>query len=276
MELHASYVLKNIDENDNVDPTKNDASNDDVIKLLQNRHWVGLNPDTTVQPTHTLTVTRKLRAGMYNTICLPFGVNLEGLQDNNEYHHPLKNAEAWEFDGTTSTTYDESGDPVIVLNFNRVTALAAGKPYLIKIQGNKDVTEDMVFSTVSSKPYVYPVSGGGLIFQPTINPTTVPEGSLILVENGRLAKTTQDGSMLGMRAYFQIDESDPITANEIRQRAAEGRVYLSFQKPTTTSIPVAPEAEQPTQPKVRKVMYDGQIYILRGDEVYTITGHRVK
>ena len=276
MELHASYVLKNIDENDNVDPTKNDASNDDVIKLMQNRHWVGLDPDTMRQPTHTLTVTRKLRAGMYNTICLPFGVNLDGLQDNNEYHHPLKNAEAWEFDGTTSTTYDESGDPVIVLNFNRVTALAAGKPYLIKIQGNEDVTEDMVFSSVSSKPYVYPVSGGGLIFQPTINPTTVPEGSLILVENGRLAKTTQDGSMLGMRAYFQIDEFDPLTANEIRQRAAEGRLYFSFKKPVTTSVPVAPESEQQTKPEVRKIMYDGQIYILRGEEVYTITGHRVK
>ena len=276
MELHASYVLKNIDENDRVDPNNHDASNDDVIKLMQNRHWVSLNPDTTVQPTHTLTVTRKLRAGMYNTICLPFGVNLDGLQDNNEYQHPLRDAEAWEFAGSTSTTYDESGDPVIVLNFNRVTALAAGKPYLIKIQGNEDVTEDMVFSSVSSKPYVYPVSGGGLIFQPTINPTTVPEGSLILVENGRLAKTTQDGSMLGMRAYFQIDESDPITANEIRQRAAEGRVYLSFKKPTTTSIPLAPEAEKPEMPKTRKIMYDGQIYILRGDEVYTIGGLRVK
>ena len=276
MELHASYVLKNIDENDNVDPTKNDASNDDVIKLLQNRHWVGLNPDTTVQPTHTLTVTRKLRAGMYNTICLPFGVNLEGLQDNNEYHHPLKDAEAWEFAGTTTSTYNESGDPVTVLNFNRVTVLEAGKPYLIKLKGNEDVTTDMTFSTVSSKPYVYPQKGGGIIFTPTISPTTVPKGSLILVENGRLAETTSDGQMLGMRAYFQIDELDPLTANEIRQRAAEGRLYFSFKKPVTTSVPVAPESEQQHKPEVRKIMYDGKIYILRGEEVYTITGHRVR
>ena len=278
MELHASYVIKNIDENDHVDPTKNDASNDDVIKLMQNRHWVNLNPDTTVQPTHTLTVTRKLRAGMYNTICLPFGVDLTSLQDNNEYHHPLKDAEAWELDtqNPTSSLYDESGDPVIVLNFNKVTLLAAGKPYLIKLKGNEDVTTDMTFSTVSSKPYVYPQSGGGIIFQPTINPTNVPEGSLILVENERLALTTQDGEMLGMRAYFQIDESNPLAASEIRERAAEGRVYLSFKKPVTTSIPVAPEAEQQTKPEVQKVMQDGNIYILRGDEVYTITGHRVR
>jgi hypothetical protein len=67
-----------------------------------------------------------------------------------------------------------------------------------------------------------------------------------------------------------------LLADDIAEQAKDGRVYLSFQKPTTTSIPVAPEAEQQAQPKVRKVMYDGQIYILRGEEVYTITGHRVK
>lgn len=272
LELHASYVKKNIDEEDNVDVNSNDASNDDVIKLMQNRNFVGLNPDTTVQPTHTLTVTRKLRAGMYNTICLPFGVDLTGLQEG----HDLKNAEAWEFAGTTSDTYNESGDPVTVLNFNKVTTLEAGKPYFIKLKGNKDVTTDMTFSGVSSKPYVYPQSGGGLIFHPTINPTTIPAGALILVANDRLAVNTEDGQMLGLRGYFQIDETDPIFASEIKQRAAEGRVYLSFKKPVTTSVPLAPEAEQPRKPQVSKIMRDGKIYIIRDGVTYTITGARVR
>lgn len=272
MELHASYVKKNIDEEDNVDVNANDASNDDVIKLMQNRNFVGLNPDTTVQPTHTLTVTRKLRAGMYNTICLPFGVDLTGLQEG----HYLKNAEAWEFAGTTSDTYNESGDPVTVLNFNKVTTLEAGKPYFIKLKGNQDVTTDMTFSGVSSKPYVYPQSGGGLIFYPTINPTTIPAGALILVANDRLAVNTEEGEMLGLRGYFQIDETDPIFASEIKQRAAEGRVYLSFKKPVTTSVPLAPEAEQPHKPQVSKIMRDGKIYIIRDGVTYTITGARVR
>lgn len=272
MELHASYVKKNIDEEDNVDVNTNDASNDDVIKLMQNRHFVDLNPDTTVQPTHTLTVTRKLRAGMYNTICLPFGVDLTGLQEG----HYLKNAEAWEFAGSTSDTYNESGDPVTVLNFNKVTTLEAGKPYFIKLKGNEDVTTDMTFSGVSSKPYVYPQSGGGLIFHPTINPTTIPAGALILVANDRLAVNTEDGQMLGLRGYFQIDETDPIFASEIKQRAAEGHVYLSFKKPVTTSVPLAPEAEQPRKPQVSKIMRDGKIYIIRDGVTYTITGARVR
>lgn len=276
MELHACYVLKNIDEEDRVDVSKYDASNDDVIKLMLNRHWVNLDPDPTRVPTHNLTITRKLQAGMYNTICLPFDVNLTGLADNNEYKHPLKDADAYEFAGTTTSTYNESGEPVTVLNFNKVTQLRAGTPYLIKLKGDADVTDVMPFTGVACDTILRPSVGGGLIFQPTINPTTVPAGSLILVANNRLALTTEEGGMLGMRGYFMIDPNNPLSASDIAEQAADGRVYLSFQKPTTTSIPVAPEAEQPKQPKVRKVMHNGQIYILRGDEVYTITGHRVK
>ena len=279
MELHASYVLKNIDEEDRVDVSKYDASNDDVFQLMLNRRWVDLNPDPAVIPTHSLTITRKLQAGMYNTICLPFSVDLTGLADNKDYTHPLKDADAYEFAGTTTSTYNESGEPVTILNFNKVTQLQAGVPYLIKLkEGNKDITDEDVlpFTGVACDTTLRPSVGGGLIFQPTINPTTVPAGSLILVANNRLAQTTSDGKMNGMRGYFMIDPNDPLLADDIAEQAKDGRVYLSFQKPTTTSIPVAPEAEQAVQPKVRKVMYDGQIYILRGEEVYTITGNRVK
>lgn len=277
MELHASYVLKNIDENDKVDPTKHDASNDDVIKLMQNRHWVNLSTDPNVHPTHTLTVTRKLQAGEFNTICLPFGVDLEGLQDDNTYHHPLKNADAYEYAGTTTSTYNESGEPVVVLNFNKVTHLEPGKPYLIQMKNrNENLREDMTFSSVSCFTDLHPSQGGGLIFEPTINPTKIPAGSLILVAGNRLALTTQEGVLSGMRGYFRIDESDPILANDIMEQASAGRVYLSFKKPVTSSVPVAPEAEQQLAPKARKIMRDGNIYIIRGDEVYTIGGVRVK
>jgi hypothetical protein len=278
MELHASYVLKNIDEEDRVDVSKYDASNDDVFKLMLNRRWVDLDPDPTRVPTHNLTITRKLQAGMYNTICLPFGVDLTGLADNNEYKHPLKDADAYEFAGTTTSTYNESGEPVTILNFNKITQLQAGVPYLIKLKGDKDITDEDVlpFTRVACDTTLRPSVGGGLIFQPTINPTTVPAGSLILVANNRLALTTEEGKMFGMRGYFMIDPNNPLSASDIAEQAADGRVYLSFQKPTTTSIPVAPEAEQQTKPQVNKVMHDGKIYILRGEEVYTITGNRVK
>ena len=91
--------------------------------------------------------------------------------------------------------------------------------------------------------------------------------------DNRLALTTEKSKMAGMRGYFTID---PMIASDIAEQAAAGRVYLSFNKPVTTSVPLAPEAEQPKKIKAQKIMRNGQIYILRGEEVYTITGHRVK
>ena len=275
LKLFVSYVKKNIEENDTIDASINEASNDDVIRLMQNRRYVNLDPNPAVQPTHDLTVTRRLQAGMYNTICLPFGVDLSGLMDD----HPLKykangtGAKVLEFIGVTQTK-NEAGEDVTILNFQQVTSTQAGKPYLVQLRdGATDLTEDMLFTTVSSFPDLHPVAHNGVTFQPTINATSVPEGSLILVANDRLAQTTEPGEMLGLRGYFTID---PMIASDIAAQAADGRVYLSMKKPVTTSIPVAPEAEQQTKPEVRKVMYDDNIYILRGDEVYTITGHRVK
>ena len=280
MKLYATYVNKTIDENDeDGGPTKYDASNEDVIKLMQ-------NPNYGVGATHILQVKRNLQAGMYNTICLPFDVELNGLMDG----HPLKGATLLSFSSIDDNLYNQSGEPVTVLNFTEVPEvtiggkpcriLQAGIPYLIKVHEDVDeakLLEEMRFTGIGRDVLILNAYSSetyrGVTFHGTINPTNIPEGSLILVADNRLALTTETGQMLGLRGYFTID---PMMASDIAEQAADGRVYLSFQKPTTTSIPVAPEAEQQKQPKVRKVMYNGQIYILRGDEVYTITGTRVK
>ena len=276
VKLYATYIKKHIHENDpDLDPNDIcDAKNSDVLKLLFNDNWDGAR--------HKITVTRKLQAGMYNTICLPFNVNLE---TDLPADGSLDGAKFWQYDGTVTSTYNQSGEPISVLNFTLVTdQLVAGTPYLVEVE--KDVTNDMFFSgapeydgkVVSCDTTLRPVIADPnaevkINFIGTINPTIIPDGALILVADNRLAQTTTKGQMKGMRGYFTID---PMWAAEIAEQAADGRVYLSMKKPVTTSIPVAPEAEQQTKPEVRKVMYDGKIYILRGDGVYTITGHRVR
>ena len=283
MKLYASYVRKHIEESDPpAKPENYDAKNEDIIKLMANPNW---DPADRVA-THNLTVTRKLVKGVYNTICLPFDVELNGLMDG----HPLKGATLLSFSSIDDNLYNQSGEPVTVLNFTEVPEvtiggkpcriLQAGIPYLIKVHKDVDEAEllkEMRFTGIGRDVLILNAYSSetyrGVTFHGTINPTNIPEGSLILVADNRLALTTETGQMLGLRGYFTID---PMMASDIAEQAADGRVYLSIQKPTTTSIPVAPEAEQPKQPKVRKVMHNGQIYILRGDEVYTITGHRVK
>jgi hypothetical protein len=111
----------------------------------------------------------------------------------------------------------------------------------------------------------------GVTFQGVFNPTTLSPGDCILVADNRLAKVTNTSEKLkGFRAYFKIEDA------YLQSLADDGRLYLSMNKPVTSSVPVAPEAEQQTKPDVRKVMIDGKIYIIRGEEVYTINGMRVK
>ncbi|MBR5328167.1 MAG: hypothetical protein IKV31_06470 [Paludibacteraceae bacterium] len=284
MKLYATYVDTRLQEEDPTpDLTKDpyDATNNDVLSLLNNQNY-GTTP-------HNVTMDRKFAGGMYNTICLPFDLPISHLPDE------LKNADIRVFNSVTET-YTESGDPVAVLNFitldeywdnwnaahpDKTVAdenryMEAGIAYLIKPEA--DVNKP--YLTYSGLPYwrffdgtrmPYGTYADYVSFQGVLNPTTLPENAYILVADNRLAKVTNTSDkILGYRGYFVIDDAF------LRSMADQGNLYFSFQKPVTTSIPVAPEAEQQTKPQVRKIMYDGKIYILRGDEVYTITGHRVK
>lgn len=266
--LFATWVDKHLDENDS---KEDGASNEDVIKLMKNTKHA--------TETDNVTVTRRLQGGMCNTICLPFTLDLTGLKNT----HPLYGAKAYEFTGINPLYDTGSNEPVTVLNFQEVTTLEHGQPYLIVPQA--DVTEDMQFTDVrrtdltlepQSKTVTYGENELKITFHGVINPTKISAGALIVVADNRLAVNTEDnGTMKGMRGYFTIDFSS-LAAQEVQEQALNGRVYLSFQKPVTTSVPIAPEAEQPTTPKVEKIMRDGQIYIIRDGVTYTITGARVR
>ena len=266
--LFATWVDKHLDENDS---KEDGASNEDVIKLMKNTNHT--------TDTESFTVTRKLVGGMYNTICMPFTLELTGLMDT----HFLSGAKAYDFSGIDPLYDTGTNEPVTVLNFTEVTTLLPGKPYLIVPEA--DVTEDMPFTGVrrtdltlepQSKTVTYGDNELKITFHGVINPADIPAGALMVVADNRLAVNTVDNStMKGMRGYFTIDFSS-LAAQEVQEQALDGRVYLSFKKPVTTSVPLAPEAEQPTTPKVEKIMRDGQIYIIRDGVTYTITGARVR
>jgi hypothetical protein len=266
--LFATWVDKSISEDED-----KQQKNSDVIYLLNHHNG-----------THDIEVDRTLQANMYNTFCLPFGVNAKS-----QLPSELQDATFVKFD-RVDKLYDSSGDEVAVLNFSEVTfsgadTLEAGKPYLVLPK--TDISTSKVYTNIKTdykngdknNPTVVEraktvtqetANGGHVSFCGTINSVSIPEQTVILVADSRLAKTTETGNMLGLRGYFIVD--DPY----IQSLADEGKLYLSMKKPVTTSIPVAPEAEQQTKPEVRKILHNGQIYILRGDEVYTITGNRVK
>jgi hypothetical protein len=267
MALYATYVDKNLQENDPEPQSQYDAKNDDVRMLLANSNYGA-------STLHDITVDRKFVGGMYNTICLPFDVYADKLPA------ALIGAEIKKF-STVDHTMDEYGDPVAILRFvdaqptSSGILMEAGKPYLIKPTNDVNAAfltyEDVKYWSVKGSGNAYGETAGGVVFQGIFNPTTLSPGDCILVADNRLAKVTNTSEKLkGFRAYFKIEDA------YLQSLADDGRLYLSMNKPVTSSVPVAPEAEQQTKPDVRKVMIDGKIYIIRGEEVYTINGMRVK
>ena len=269
MALYATYVDKHIHENDPAVSGQNDATNEDVIKLLANPKY------KEAKQKHTLTVTRKLQPGMYNTLCLPFGVDISSLADG----HPLKNADVRKLTTVTKELYAESGESVMVLNFEKVTTTDPGKPYLVKLAAGKQATETLTFSGVYCSDYDALQSDsdneGLFTFHPTYDPIDIPAGAIILVADNRLALTTQSGRMEGLRGYFTINP-ELMSADDIQEKVQSGRIYLSMNAPTTTSVPLAPDAEKQEAPKAQKIMRNGKIYILRDGKTYSITGARVE
>ena len=274
MALYATYVDKALQEDDPTPTGDYDATNNDVLDLLANDNH-GSTP-------HNVTVDRKFAGGMYNTVCFPFDLPITSLPVE------LRDADILAFTGVTKTG-DEFGDPVAILNFipladywqlrdnpPAVPYMEAGVPYLIKPKNDVNnasltYTNLLQWRFFDSKDTPLEEGVGDVTFQGVLNPTTLPENAYILVANDRLAKVTDTSEKIkGYRGYFVINDI------MLRTLADQGNVYFSFRKPVTTSVPVAPESEQQHKPEVRKIMYDGKIYILRGNEVYTITGHRVK
>lgn len=269
MTLYASYVDRHISEV---------KDNTDVIRLMQNSGYKN-NP-------HALTVDRKLQAGMYNTICFPFTVYINDQTDNGVPHsglaenHPLKGATVLNLIGTDKL-YDESGDPVVVLNFEQVNKLEAGKPYLIQLaEDQPSITEPIPFTGVAYDDLTY-INGhqiittddGTISFHGMINPGVVTVAAdaptLILVDQNRLAVVSQNGEMKGLRGYFTLSP-------EMASLALDGRCYLSVSKPTPTDVEVLTDPQPKARQQVQKIMRNGQIFIIRDGETYTITGQKVR
>ena len=258
--LIAIWIPKDIHEEKN---------NYDVAKLM-----------TTQGTTHDVRVCRRLQAGMYNTICLPFNVSslpsaLTGATVLRLVSSELENPELTE-ETLSDNNVNLYFEPV---DFAKGEQMYAGYPYLIMPQS--DVTGWVTFPGVK-RDSVYTGEGKSVVtdyvsMHGHINPSTieVDPNTLFLVTDNRLATPSESGVMLGLRGYFTLEGS--AAAYSLGEQSV-----MHIGKKVTTDTPDAPEVEeevettQPAAPKTRKVMYNGNIYILRGNEVYTLSGHRVK
>lgn len=203
----------------------------------------------------TVKLYRKLQSGMYNTICLPFGLTtLNGT--------PLEGASVLQF--VSCAKEDKGGEPVLKLNFEGVQQMQAGVPYLIKPQ--QDIKDPMLFSSVEMGNSVGAryIKIDGITFQGVMDPTELPnQNMLMLVANNRLATST-GGTMLGNRGYFLIGDN-------LQNMPKRAEIAIVKGAPTNNDNPYTNY-----QPTSYKILEDGHIWIIRDGVKYNLMGARVR
>lgn len=207
--------------------------------------------------TETVFVFRNLTGGMYNTLCLPFNVdNLTGT--------PLEDATVWQYNG--ATVKGDGTNKEIFLEFEEVESITAGKPYLV--EPAEDIKAPMEFKDVTiSVTKGNDVAQGAVTMHGILHPTELQADNksiLFLVDNNNLAWANVTANMNGMRAYFKVNEPSLLSARTRAYIRREPTVATDMENITTTDT------------EIKKVIYNNMLYIIRGNEVYTVQGTKVK
>ena len=220
-----------------------------------------------------LDLYRPFQGGMFNTICLPFKLDLTTLPAN----HPLKDATLKEYKGL-QLQGGVGEEKVLELIFADVVGdvILANTPYLIQPKENYNsiirFATPTLTNTTGNEVYgedetnTYSISYQGVIpYKKSLAPTVVDGESLtlILVADNRLAVLTGAGDMYGFRGYFQLHQPLP--------RGMQTRITTS--KGTTTNTTIVVDGKKVN---VNKFLREGRVYIRMGESLYTVDGQLVK
>ncbi len=170
-----------------------------------------------------------LKNGDWNTLCLPFSLTAAQIAAS-----PLAGATIMELLSTSNL--DSEGK--LTLNFKNVTAITAGKPYMVKWSPTTDNLTNPVFDNVTIDKTMNDVSFTGGSFKGTYAPLEITDANrdevLLLATGNKLGyaktdRTVANGKALGTcRAYFEI----PTTTGAPAINSYE----LNFGEGTATSI----------------------------------------
>ena len=201
-----------------------------------------------------VSLTRSLTSAQYNTFCLPFALTNAQMQE--------VFGAGYDLEELTSSSLD--GD-LLNMEFTKCTDLEAGKPYLLQPAVDVEnptfegvtITETEALS--SETDYVY--------FKAIYSPTLLTDGdeSLLFLgaDNTLFSPAGSTGSMKGFRGYFE-------TKNGVKANAI--RAHITKKTGSTTGIgDLKTDGQQRT-----KVIRNGQLLIIRGENTYNAQGQLIK
>ena len=154
-----------------------------------------------------VTLTRTLSAGSWNTFAAPFSTAIP---------------EGWTVKELSSATF---ADGTLTLNFANAASIEAGKPYLVKVAANTDLSTAPFTEAIVSKD-AQPFTSTDVDFIPTLGATTIPDGDtkavLFLAANNTLLNPSAlPANMKGFRAYFQL-KGDAVNAASFNLDLGDG------------------------------------------------------
>ena len=156
---------------------------------------------------YEITLTRTLQAGSWNTFAAPFSTAIPS---------------GWTVKELTSVTF---ADGTLTLTFANAASIEAGKPYLVKVAANTNLSTAPFTGAIVSKD-AQPFTSTDVDFIPTLGATTI-EGSdtkavLFLAANNTLLNPSAlPANMKGFRAYFQL-KGDAVSARMFAMDFGEG------------------------------------------------------
>ena len=199
-----------------------------------------------------VTVKRSFDPNKCYTLTLPFAMNASQIED------VFGNATVYEFYNIVEQNAEE-----LYLEFIPTSSIQAGEPCLVVTpSGSFDANDGFMIEDVIISTTPRPVQVGAVTMMPVLdNGYLMDDPSEYYVwEGGLYCAGTYNMISKGLRAYFVSSSPLPVRA----------RVVLKDNE--ATSIPLV-GVETGTQ--VRKIMKDGQIIIIRGEEQYNIQGQRI-
>lgn len=201
----------------------------------------------------TAKVTRAFNNDSYKTLTLPFDMDAEQIKAVFG-----ETAKVYKF-----TTVVEGND-ALHLQFESTTSIVAGTPYIIDLpDGDYDAKDGFTIENVEIDLSLNPINRDVITMEPVL------DGGDRLDEAGQYWLSADNflynagnypTALLGLRAYFTSSSSMPIRA----------RVVFDENQATSIPVVVAPENN------VRKVMKNGQLIIIRGEQKYNIQGQRME
>lgn len=209
---------------------------------------IGDNYNQTVD----VNLTRSLTSSQFNTFCLPFALSAAQME---EFFGPGYDLEKF----VSSEIVGEE----LVLSFNKVTSLEAGKPYLL--QPSADVTNPSFEGvTIAITAPVDQTSDEFISFHGTFAPTELAGGNrnlLFLGAGNELFWPEVTGNLKGFRAYFEVKGA--------AQKAKAARIV---KKEDQTQAIDNIENPNPAQKRI----LNGQLVIEKNGTFYNAQGQIVK